>query len=52
MNILSLFDGISCGQVAFDKLGVTFDKMYADNGLNTERERERVVITLLVKLNQ
>jgi site-specific DNA-cytosine methylase len=40
MNILSLFDGISCGQVAFDKLGVTFDKMYADNGLNTERERE------------
>lgn len=25
MNVLSLFDGISCGQVAFDKLGIKFD---------------------------
>lgn len=25
MNVLSLFDGISCGQVAFDKLGINFD---------------------------
>lgn len=24
MNVLSLFDGISCGQIAFDKLGVKF----------------------------
>ena len=24
MNVLSLFDGISCGQVAFDKLGIKF----------------------------
>lgn len=24
MNVLSLFDGISCGQIAFEKLGVTF----------------------------
>ena len=24
MNVLSLFDGISCGQVAFDRLGVKF----------------------------
>ena len=25
MNILSLFDGMSCGQIAFDKLGIKFD---------------------------
>ena len=23
--VLSLFDGISCGQVAFERLGITFD---------------------------
>ena len=33
MNVLSLFDGISCGQIAFEKLGVTF-------GNTAERERE------------
>ena len=40
MNVLSLFDGISCGQIAFEKLGVNFG--------NTG-ERERVINTLLVK---
>lgn len=25
MKVLSLFDGISCGQIAFDRLGVKFD---------------------------
>lgn len=25
MNVLSLFDGISCGQVAFERLGIKFD---------------------------
>ena len=25
MNVLSLFDGMSCGQIAFDKLGIRFD---------------------------
>lgn len=25
MIILSLFDGISCGQIAFERLGITFD---------------------------
>ena len=33
MNVLSLFDGISCGQVAFDKLGIKFSSW-------SERERE------------
>ena len=31
MNVLSLFDGISCGQIAFKRLGIEFDN---------ERERE------------
>ena len=25
MNVLSLFDGMSCGQIAFEKIGITFD---------------------------
>ena len=25
MTVLSLFDGISCGQIAFERLGITFD---------------------------
>jgi site-specific DNA-cytosine methylase len=25
MVVLSLFDGISCGQIAFERLGITFD---------------------------
>ena len=25
MNVLSLFDGMSCGQIAFEKLGIRFD---------------------------
>jgi len=29
MNILSLFDGISCGQIALNKLGVNYDNYYA-----------------------
>lgn len=44
MNVLSLFDGISCGQIAFEKLDVTFG-----NTSERERERERVINTLLVK---
>ena len=29
MNILSLFDGMSCGRLAFDRLGIKVDKYYA-----------------------
>lgn len=29
MVILSLFDGMSCGQIALRELGVTIDKYYA-----------------------
>ena len=29
MNVLSLFDGMSCGQIALDKLGVKYDSYYA-----------------------
>jgi DNA (cytosine-5)-methyltransferase 3A len=29
MNVLSLFDGISCGQVALNRAGVEYDKYYA-----------------------
>ena len=39
MNVLSLFDGMSCGQLAFNKLGIDFN----------ERERERERDSILCK---
>ena len=29
MKVLSLFDGISCGQVALERAGIKVDKYYA-----------------------
>lgn len=29
MNILSLFDGMSCGQIALNKNGIKYDKYFA-----------------------
>ena len=29
MNVLSLFDGISCGQIALNKAGVKYDNYFA-----------------------
>ena len=29
MNVLSLFDGISCGQLALQKAGIKVDKYFA-----------------------
>ena len=29
MNVLSLFDGISCGQIALERVGIKVDKYYA-----------------------
>lgn len=29
MNVLSLFDGISCGKIALDRAGIRYDKYYA-----------------------
>ena len=29
MNILSLFDGMSCGQIALNKLGIKYDNYFA-----------------------
>lgn len=37
MNVLSLFDGISCGQIAFDRLNVKFGLQ--PSMISTERER-------------
>ena len=40
MNVLSLFDGISCGQIAFERIGITFDSISAERERERERERE------------
>jgi site-specific DNA-cytosine methylase len=29
MNVLSLFDGMSCGRIALDRIGIDYDKYYA-----------------------
>ena len=29
MNVLSLFDGMSCGQIALNNLGIKVDKYFA-----------------------
>ena len=29
MNVLSIFDGVSCGQIALNNLGIPYDKYYA-----------------------
>ena len=29
MNVLSLFDGMSCGQIALDKLGIKVDNYFS-----------------------
>lgn len=29
MNVLSLFDGISCGMIALERAGIKVDKYYA-----------------------
>ena len=29
MNVLSLFDGMSCGQISLNKLGIKYDNYYA-----------------------
>ena len=29
MNILSLFDGMSCGQIAINRLGIKYDNYFA-----------------------
>lgn len=40
LNILSLFDGISCGQVALQRAGIKVNKYYA-----SEIEQHPIVIT-------
>lgn len=39
-NVLSLFDGISCGQVALRKAGIIYDKYYA-----SEIEKQPIWVT-------
>lgn len=40
MNVLSLFDGMSCGQIALNRAGIKYDKYYA-----SEIEKEAIVVT-------
>jgi Site-specific DNA methylase len=41
MNVLSLFDGISCGQVALERAGIKYDKYYA-----SEIDKNAIKITM------
>lgn len=41
MNVLSLFDGMSCGQIALNKIGINYDHYYA-----SEIEKNAIKITM------
>lgn len=40
MNVLSLFDGISCGQVALNRLGIKYENYFA-----SEIEKSAITVT-------
>jgi site-specific DNA-cytosine methylase len=42
MNVLSLFDGISCGQVALERAGVPVENYYA-----SEIKKNAIKVTML-----
>ena len=44
MNVLSLFDGMSCGQIAFDKLGIKFDGI-KDKYFASEIKKSAIEVT-------
>lgn len=41
MNVLSLFDGMSCGQIALNRLGIKYDKYYA-----AEIDKHSIAVTM------
>ena len=41
MNVLSLFDGISCGQIALERAGITVDNYYA-----SEIDKNAITVTM------
>jgi len=41
MNVLSLFDGMSCGQIAINRLGIKYDKYYA-----AEIDKHSIAVTI------
>ena len=41
INVLSLFDGMSCGQIALNKLGIKYDKYFA-----SEIDKDAIKVTL------
>ena len=40
MNVLSLFDGMSCGQIALNRCGIKYDKYFA-----SEIKKEAIQVT-------
>ena len=40
MNVLSLFDGMSCGQIALNRVGIEYDKYFA-----SEIEKNSIKVT-------
>lgn len=44
MNVLSLFDGISCGQVAFERIGIKFDGV-KDKYFASEIDTDAIKVT-------
>ena len=54
MNVLSLFDGMSCGQIALNRIGIKFDNYFAseidDNAIQVTMDNYPNTIQLFVKI--
>ena len=50
MNVLSLFDGMSCGQIALKQLGIKVDKYYASEIDKYAIQIEKLTKTFKIKL--
>lgn len=45
MNVLSLFDGISCGQLAFKRLGIAFGNEESNRYFASEVNKYAIQVT-------
>lgn len=46
MNVLSLFDGISCGMIALERAGIKVDKYYASEINEDSIKYQRKIILI------
>ena len=43
MNVLILFDGMSCGQIALNRCGIKYDKYFAKSDRKKHHNEEKLI---------